>query len=431
MLRVCKFGGSSLCDAAHFLRVREIVLSDTSRRVVVVSAAGKRHSADHKITDLLYLCHAHLRYHVCCHELWRRISGRYLEIRDGCGLKTPIEQELARIYASLDADTTPDALASRGEYLSAQLMADLLGYTFVDAADWLQFDRAGQVLVEASYAALRSLADGRKIVIPGFYGRTEGGALHTLSRGGSDVTGALAAAALGADVYENWTDVDGILAADPAIVSAPRTLPQLSYRELRALSRVGMQVLHESAVEPVRRQCIPLQIRNTARPELAGTLIRCQEGCGTQPDGAVGFAGRRALALLRAELPEEAVPLPETQLSQLLTAHGVGVFHASSGCGEIELLLYAQQGTEALHAAVRELTQLLRLSQVRLRENLAVLAVLYRGANAPSGIADAVQQAGVPVHLLCGSAPCMLLAVNDSQYEAALRAAYQAAFPAP
>ena len=254
MLTVAKFGGSSLASAERFLRVREIVRADASRRVVVVSAAGKRHAADHKITDLLYLCHAHLQYGVPCRELWRMIAGRYTAIRDGCGLRFPIERELEAIYASLSPATPRDLLASRGEYLAARLMAELLEFTFVDAADWLRFDSAGNVLREASYAALQSLADGRKIVTPGFYGLLPSGAVHTFPRGGSDVTGSLAAAALHADVCENWTDVPGILAADPSVVSRPQSVPYLSYAELQALSAVGMQVLHESAVEPVRRR---------------------------------------------------------------------------------------------------------------------------------------------------------------------------------
>mgnify|MGYP000111963649 CR=1 FL=1 len=166
MLKVTKFGGSSLCDSAGFSRVREIVLADPARRVVVVSAAGRRHAADHKITDLLYLCHAHLQYGVSCWDLWRRIADRYREIRDGCALTLPIEAELEAIYAAMDRRTPRDWIVSRGEYLSARLMADLLGFDFVDAKDWLLFDAAGRVRPAASYAALGSLADGRKIVTP-------------------------------------------------------------------------------------------------------------------------------------------------------------------------------------------------------------------------------------------------------------------------
>ena len=227
MLKVTKFGGSSLCDSAGFSRVREIVLADPARRVVVVSAAGRRHAADHKITDLLYLCHAHLQYGVSCWDLWRRIADRYREIRDGCCLTLPIEAELDAIYAAMRRDTPQDWIVSRGEYLSARLMADLLGFEFVDAKDWLLFDAAGRVRQAASYAALGSLADWRTIVTPGFYGALPDGAVHTLPRGGSDVTGALAAAALHADLYENWTDVAGVLAADPRLIQNPAPVGQL------------------------------------------------------------------------------------------------------------------------------------------------------------------------------------------------------------
>ena len=276
MLKVTKFGGSSLCDSAGFSRVREIVLADPARRVVVVSAAGRRHAAAHKITALLYLCHAHLQYGVSCWDLWRRIADRYREIRDGCCLTLPIEAELDAIYAAMRRDTPQDWIVSRGEYLSARLMADLLGFAFVDAKDWLLFDAAGRVRQAASYAALGSLADGRKIVTPGFYGALPDGTVHTLPRGGSDVTGALAAAALHADLYENWTDVAGVLAADPRLIQNPAPVGQLRYEELQTLSRVGMQILHEDAVAPVRQAQIPLRICNAFEPEKPGTLVRPQ-----------------------------------------------------------------------------------------------------------------------------------------------------------
>ena len=249
MLAIAKFGGSSLSCAAAWRQVREIVTGDIARRVIVVSAAGKRHADDHKITDLLYLCHAHLRYGVPCWELWRKIAGRYLAIRDECAINFPIEDELDAIYENLSPQTSADFLASRGENLSAKLMAAYLGFSFVDAASWLQFDYAGNVLTDSSYAALSSLADGRKIVTPGFYGALPDGRIHTFSRGGSDITGSLAAAALHADVYENWTDVPGILTADPRIVKIQRQLPRSATRSC-SFCRA-----------PERRCCMRAQLR--------------------------------------------------------------------------------------------------------------------------------------------------------------------------
>lgn len=418
MLKVSKFGGSSLADARCFLRVRDIIRADPSRRVVVVSAPGKRHAADHKITDLLYLCHAHLQYGVPCWELFRRIRERFVQIRDGCALQTPIEPMLQSLYDTLSAATARDALASRGEYFSARLMADLLGYTFIDAADWLQFDYAGNVRAEASCAALRSLADGRRIVTPGFYGALPGGAIHTFSRGGSDVTGSLAAAALRADVCENWTDVAGVLSADPRLIPDAAPIAHLSYAELQALADVGMQVLHESAVEPVRAAQIPLHIRSTLHPDAPGTRISCQ--CPAHaPEGIVGFAARRGIAMLRLSplAPDDAGTVCKT-----LRDAGLGILHSDLGFRRMTLLLSVPDAAQ-LHLAADRLADQLPQTQQTLRENLALLAALRRGTGVPHELLCAIQDAGIPVHHLAQAEPCLLLAVNDSQFEAALRAA--------
>lgn len=290
MLTIAKFGGSSLADSARFLNAAALVRQDPARRVVVVSAAGKRRSGDCKITDLLYLCHAHLAHGVSCWDLFRRVRERYLEIRDGCGLATDLDPVLDSIYAALGSGE--DYAASRGEYLSALLMADLLGYGFVDAADWLRFNYDGQVDYAASRAALRRLAAGRPIVTPGFYGSLPDGSIRTFSRGGSDVTGALAAAMLDADLYENWTDVPGVLEADPGLIPEAAPLEKISYGQLQQLSEAGMQVLHEDAVAPVRRAGIALNIRSTLEPGKPGTLI-CED-CRT---AGLALAGRRGLTL--------------------------------------------------------------------------------------------------------------------------------------
>ena len=421
MLKVTKFGGSSLCDSAGFARVREIVLADPARRVVVVSAAGKRHAADHKITDLLYLCHAHLQYGVSCWDLWRRVADRYREIRDGCALTLPIEAELEAIYAAMDRRTPRDWIVSRGEYLSARLMADLLGFDFVDAKDWLLFDAAGRVRPAASYAALGSLADGRKIVTPGFYGALPDGQIHTLPRGGSDVTGALAAAALHADLYENWTDVPGILAADPELVSNPAPVAQLSYDELQTLSQVGMQVLHENAVAPVQRAQIPLRVCSTFRPELPGTLVQPHIDVQHTPS-AVCFAGRRQLAMLRIVRPQAGES--RAILSDVLAQQQLQPFSAQTACEETTLLLSMQAGSEQLHALREQLCRALRPQLCTLRENLSILSVLCRSTRVVPELLRAVEMSGAPVHDLMKSGPCVLMLVNDSQYESSLRAAY-------
>ncbi|MBQ7934857.1 MAG: aspartate kinase, partial [Clostridia bacterium] len=266
MLKVLKFGGSSMADAIQYKKVKEIVESDPARRVVVVSAAGKRYKEDHKLTDLLYLCHAHLRYGVSVESVFGMIRDRYLEIKKDLDLKVDIETELDQIRKKMDKGISEEELVSRGEYLSAMLMADYLGFDFVDAAQWLKFRYDGSIDRKASYEALKQAVDGRKAVIPGFDGIMPDGRIKTLSRGGSDITGALAAAALDADVYENWTDVSGILMADPRIVEDPQPIERVTYNELRELSHAGAQVLHEETIYPVRDKNIPLNIRNTNEP---------------------------------------------------------------------------------------------------------------------------------------------------------------------
>ena len=229
MLKVAKFGGSSVAGAEQFKKVKAIVEADEARRLVVVSAAGKRSSEDHKLTDLLYLCHAHLTYGVSCAEIMHTIEQRFIEIRDALGLSYPIEQDLEALEKRLSKDMSVDELVSRGEYFTSRLMAEYLGFAFVDAADCIFFGFDGQIDREKTDAAIaRALEENGKIVIPGFYGKLPTGRIKVMTRGGSDITGALAAAAVNADVYENWTDVSGILMADPRIVQDPSPIASIT-----------------------------------------------------------------------------------------------------------------------------------------------------------------------------------------------------------
>ena len=245
MLKVVKFGGSSVAGADQFKKVKSIIQADPTRRIVVVSAAGKRSSSDHKLTDLLYLCHAHLTYGVPGDNILQLIQDRFAEIRSDLGLQYDVESDFAALRSTLSRDTTADELVSRGEYFTARLMAEYLGYDFVDAADCVFFGFDGQLDPEKTYAAIReAAAKGKGIVIPGFYGSLPSGKIRVMSRGGSDISGALAAAAVDADVYENWTDVSGILMADPRIVKDPAPIEFITYSELRELAFMGASVLH-------------------------------------------------------------------------------------------------------------------------------------------------------------------------------------------
>ena len=271
MLTVAKFGGSSLGDSARFLQVAELIRQDPSRQVVVVSAAGRRHRDDTKITDLLYACHGRLAAGTDCRSLFDRVRRRYLEIRDGCGLQLALEPILDETEERLGESAA--YAASRGEYLSALLMAELVGYRFLDSARWLRFGTDGTVDEAISCSTLRQLTGGQPVVLPGFYGADVHGQICTFSRGGSDVTGSLAAAWLQADLYENWTDVPGVFSADPMVCPQAEPLPRMTYAQLWERAKNGLQVFHADAVAPVWRAGIPLRICSTRAPQLPGTWV--------------------------------------------------------------------------------------------------------------------------------------------------------------
>lgn len=379
MLKVLKFGGSSMADEKQFAKVRDIVRADDSRRVVVVSAAGKREKNDHKITDLLYLCHAHLQYGVSCDGIYDMIRSRYVAIRDALGLKTPLEAEFAALREKMDKGISADELVSRGEYFAAELMADYLGFDFLDSSLWLKFKLDGTVDQEASYENLRRAASGRRVVIPGFYGAMPDGSVHTFSRGGSDITGALAAAALDADVYENWTDVSGILMADPRIVPDPLPIERITYNELRELSFVGAQVLHEGTVFPVREKNIPLNIRNTNDPDHPGTLI--MESFDDVDDGRLitGIAGKKNYSIITiAKSGMSSSVGTFRQVFEVFERHGVSIEYAPSGIDCLSLVVSSEKVAPCLYSILGELEKQLHPDNLHVTENISIVAAVGR-----------------------------------------------------
>lgn len=381
MLKVVKFGGSSMADAKQFAKVRNIVQADPARRVVVVSAAGKRDSKDHKLTDLLYLCYAHLQYGVNCDSVFQMISDRYVSIRDECGLSTDIEGELAALRAQLERGISQDELVSRGEYFSALLMADYLGFDFLDAKLWLKFKFDGSIDQEASYEALQRLAEGRSVVIPGFYGVMPDGHIRTLTRGGSDITGALAAAALDADVYENWTDVSGILMADPRIVENPLPIERITYNELRELSFVGAQVLHEGTVFPVREKNIPLNIRNTNDPDHPGTLImeEFDDSADEEHRFITGIAGKKNFSIVTvAKNGMSSTVGTFRQIFEIFENHGVSIEYAPSGIDCLSLVVSSDKVAPCLYSILGEIQKALKPDSIKVTENISIVAAVGR-----------------------------------------------------
>ncbi len=369
-----------MADAKQFAKVKAIVESDPSRRVVVVSAAGKRFSDDHKITDLLLLCHAHIKYGVSSDSVFELISNRYIEIRDELGLKTDIEGELNKIAEKIKNGITKDELVSRGEYLSARLMADYLGYEFVDSAHWVRFKLDGTIDTEKTYELFCELAEGRKVVIPGFYGTLPNGTIKIMSRGGSDITGALAAAALEADVYENWTDVSGILMADPRIVKDPEPIKHITYEELRELSHMGAQVLHEGTIFPVRQKNIPLNIRNTNAPEEPGSLIM-EKFPDDENDKqfVTGITGKKDFAIItvaKSGMSSEVGFL--RKVLEVFEKYNVSVEYVPSGIDSVSVVVAEKAVRDCLYAIMGDLQKSAKPDSINVTENIAIVAVVGR-----------------------------------------------------
>ena len=376
-----------MADAGQYHKVRDIVLSDPARKVVVVSAAGKRFSGDHKITDLLYLCHAHTQYGVDCSPIFDMITSRYLEIRDELGLNLNLEEEFTLLKSRLDAKkVSQDELVSRGEYFSAKLMAAYLGFKFVDAAEWIKFNMDGTVDKRTSYEAFRRLAKGSGVVTPGFYGVMPNGTIKTFTRGGSDITGALAAAALNANVYENWTDVSGILMADPRIVENPETIPEVTYDELRELSYSGAQVLHEGTIFPVRENKIPLNIRNTNDPSHPGTIIQEKFLEDRNPDRFItGITGKKNFSIVH--LSKRGLSNEVGLLRRILTIyerHNISVVYVPNGIDNVSIVVETEDLDRCRYELLAEVQQEIKPDTLTVFDEIAVVAAVGRQmANRP------------------------------------------------
>lgn len=433
MLKVTKFGGSSMADAGQYRKVRDILRADPERRVVVVSAAGKRNKNDHKITDLLYLCDAHMRYGVECDRVFEMIASRYLSIRDELGIDLPLEREFAALKQRMDAKSvTQDELVSRGEYFSARLMAAYLGFEFVDAVQWVRFRMDGTVDQDSTYEALRSAFRGKGVVTPGFYGLMPDGHVRTFPRGGSDITGALAAAALSADVYENWTDVSGILMADPRIVENPQPIPEVTYDELRELSYSGAQVLHEGTIFPVREKSIPVNIRNTNAPEDPGTMIREKFDMDSDPNRFItGITGKKDFSII--SISKRGMSNQVGVLRRMLTVlerHNISVDYAPSGIDNVSVVMPTEAIAGNLYAILGELQQELHPDSLDVYDQIAVVAAVGRKMARRPGICGklfaALGEAGINIRMI-NQGPDelnIIFGVDNRDFKQAIRVLY-------
>ncbi len=422
-----------MADEIQYAKVKAIVEAEPDRKVVVVSAAGKRYKEDHKITDLLYLCHAHKKYGVSYDEIWKMICDRYAGIRDALGLKTDLESDFSAIYEKIGKGISEDELVSRGEYFSAKLMADYLGFKFVDSALWLKFNLDGSVNEEESYAALDKIVAGGKAVIPGFYGVMPDGTIKTFSRGGSDITGALAAAALNADVYENWTDVSGFLMADPRIVKDPETIKQITYSELRELSYIGAQVLHELTIFPVREKNIALNIRNTNMPEHPGTMIRESFADQNEEDHRfiTGIAGKKNFSIITISKTGMSSELGVVRkMLKIIEKYGINVEYMPNGIDTVSMVVDGEKASKCLYQMMGEIQEEFNPEKIHVTENISIVAAVGRKMASKAGVSGKIfarlGENGINIRMITQGPDEMniIVGVDNKDYDNTIRVLY-------
>lgn len=431
---VTKFGGSSLADAAQFRKVAEIIKADPNRRFVVPSAPGKRFSEDTKVTDMLYACYAKARHGEEFEEDFAAIADRFDSIIRDLDLDLNLDAEYERMRSAFCNKAGRAYAASRGEYLNGIILARFLGWTFIDAAKVIFFDEEGAFDAEKTDLELSAQLCGHDYaVIPGFYGSTPDDTIKTFSRGGSDITGSIAARAARADVYENWTDVSGFLAADPRIVENPRSIQTITYRELRELSYMGATVLHEDAIFPVRASGIPINIRNTNAVGDPGTMIvsAAQGDCPTVT-GIAGKKGFSAIVIEKAMMNSEYGFIRKTL--EVLERLQISVEHMPSGIDTLSIIVATADLAGREDLVLEEVKQAVTADSVSLSHTLAQIAVVGRGMINTRGIAakvfDAVAKAGINIRMIDqGSSELnIILGVDEKDFENAIRAIYQTNF---
>ena len=431
MKKVVKFGGSSLADAVQFKKVGAIIRDDVTRKYVIPSAPGKRFPDDTKVTDMLYKCYGAAVREKKFTDLLEEIQNRYQEIIDDLGLTLCLDEEFDIIRQNFSAKAGRDYAASRGEYLNGIVMADYLGFEFIDAAEVIAFDENGMLLADKTDKLLSErLKDTEYAVIPGFYGAAPDGTVRTFSRGGSDVTGSLVAKAIHADMYENWTDVSGFLVADPRIINNPKGIEAITYKELRELSYMGASVLHEDAIFPVRKEGIPINIRNTNKPEDKGTLI-VEATCRKPKYTITGIAGKRGFASITIE---KAMMNAEVgfgrKVLKVFEDEGISFEHMPSGIDTMTVFVHQDEFEEHEQRVISGIHRAVSPDDIELESDLALVAVVGRGMRQTRGTAgrifSALAHANVNVKMIDqGSSELnIIIGVRNHDFEAAIQAIY-------
>lgn len=433
-VKVVKFGGSSVADAIQLEKVKSIVERDKDRKYVIVSAPGKRFDKDSKITDLLYLCKTQIDHNIPCEQIFQVICDRFKIMELNLKITARIEKELAEIKKELVQGLSADYIASRGEYLNAVITAAYLGYDFVDTKGLVKFDDKGRFLSEETNRALsEELKKHERAVLPGFYGSKPGGSIKTFSRGGSDITGSLVARAVNADVYENWTDVSGFLMADPRIVPEAQPIKNISYKELRELSYMGASVLHEDAVFPVRKANIPINIRNTNKPDDDGTIIVADYNGREEGQIITGIAGRKdftVIAIYKNMMNSEIGFVK--RILGILENYDVSFEHIPSGIDTVSVVISNKALEGKLADILEDFEKQLQPDIVDIYEDTALIATVGHRMTRRQGVAatlfNALADSQINIRMIDQGSSEMniIVGVENRDFEKAIRAIYDA-----
>ena len=433
-IKVAKFGGSSVADGIQLTKTKQIIEQDPDRRYIVVSAPGKRYEGDNKITDLLYLCKTHIEHNLPYDQIFQVVEDRYMAVEINLGVDVDLLRHMAEIRDNLRQNPSADYIASRGEYLNAILVAAFLGYDFVDTANLIKFDYKGKILIEETDAALKAeLAKHERAVLPGFYGSTPDGKIKTFSRGGSDITGALVARAINADVYENWTDVSGFLMADPRIVKNPKQIETISYKELRELSYMGASVLHEDAIYPARMANVPINIRNTNDPEDPGTMITAESQVDSDNGVGIitGIAGSKdftVVALYKNMMSSERGFV--RRILGILDDYDINFEHLPSSIDTVSVVMSKKALGDRLDEVLEAFRQRLQPDSIDVFENIALIATVGHRMTYRPGVSaklfNALGEAKVNIRMIDQGSSEMniIVGVENKDFEKAIRAIY-------
>ena len=432
-IKVAKFGGSSVADAIQIRKLRDIISADESIKYVIVSAPGKRYADDSKVTDLLYLCKTHIEHKIPYEQIFQVICDRFEATEENLGVDVNIASELEKIRAEMLRGASADYIASRGEYLNAKLIAAYLGFEFVDAKDIIKFSEKGKFLEDMSDELIaNALKDIPRAVIPGFYGERLDGKIKTFSRGGSDITGSLIAHATGADVYENWTDVSGFMMADPRIVTNPKPISTISYMELRELSYMGASVLHEDAIYPAKDADIPINIRNTNKPEDPGTMITAKpaEGSDQIVSGIAGRKGFTVIAIYKSHMAGEKGFI--RKLAGIMEDNDITIEHIPTGIDTMSVVIDNRLIDGKLDDVTDEIERQLQPDSVEIFEDMALIATVGAGMSSRKGTSatlfTALADAGVNIRMIDQGSTEMniIVGVEEKDFETAIKAIYKA-----